>query len=310
MFRRLLVLIVIVLGLLACSDDANPPNPGLQVVATTNILADVVGDLVGEHGSVEALMEAGVDPHDFTPSAEQAASLRSADLVVANGLGLEEGLADMLESAAQDGAIVMELAPRLDPLPLEHHAEEATPGDDHDHEKGDPHFVLDPLRVADAVDIVASTLTETEPSVSWRERADRMRSELEQLHRDIEEQLSSIPPARRKLVTSHDSLRYFADRYDFEVVGTVIPGGSTLAEPSASDLAELADLLRREGVTAIFADTSSPVRLAETVAAEIGGGVEVYHLYTESVGPEGSEASTYAGMMRANAATIAAALGS
>ena len=109
-------------------------------------------------------------------------------------------------------------------------------------------------------------------------------------------------------MTNHDVFGYFADRYGFEVLGAVIPGGSTLAEPSASDLADLAALMVARHVPAVFADASSPARLAEALAAE-GADVTVVELYTESLGPAGSAGDTYIGMMRTNAERIAAALG-
>lgn len=281
----------------------------MQVVATTNVLADVVTDLVGDSGSVRALMGPGDDPHEFSPSAEETALLRSADVVVANGLGLEASLADSLAAAEEDGATVVELAAEVDPLEfgLSHDDHEADHEDDH--EDYDPHFTLDPLRMADAMEVVAHALSEQDGSVAWEDRAADVRSDLEGLHRELEEQLSVVPPERRNLVTNHHALGYFADRYDFDVIGTVIPGGGTLAEPSASDLADLADLLSREGITAVFADTTVSTDLAETLAAEVGADVEVLRLYTGSLGPDGSGAETYAGMMRVNASTIAAALG-
>lgn len=310
---RTVILVALVLAVAACSTDTSGDGEGVEVVVTTSILADVVADLVGEHGSVAALMEPGTDPHEFTPSAEQASLLRSADLVVANGLGLEAGLTDMLETAADDGANVVELADQVDPLPFggsAHEDEADEHGGAEDHGDYDPHFFLDPLRMAEAMEVVADALSQQHPSVDWDTEVTAIRTDLESLHREITEELAAVPADRRKLVTNHDALGYFADRYDFEVVGTVIPGGSTMAEPSASDLAELADLLRREGVNAVFADTTSPTRLAETLAAEVGGDVEVHALYTGSLGPEGSGTETYAGVMRANAATIAGALGS
>src|SRR5690606_37328543 len=140
--------------------------------------------------------------------------------------------------------------------------------------------------------VAAGTLSEEDPSVDWEAEATAVGTDLESLHREIAEELAAVPADRRKLVTNHDALGYFADRYEFEVVGTVIPGGSTMAEPSASDLAELADLLRREGIAAVFADTASSTRLAETLAAEVGEKVEGHPLYTGSLGPEGSGAET------------------
>lgn len=310
---KTVVLVALVLAVAACSTDGSGDGEGVEVVVTTGLIADVVADLVGENGSVTALMEPGTDPHEFTPSAAQASLLRSADLVVANGLGLEGGLTDMLETAADEGTNVVELAEQVDPLPFggaAHEDEADENGDAHDHGDYDPHFFLDPLRMAAAMEVVAGALSEEEPSVDWDAAATAVRTDLESLHREISEELAAVPADRRTLVTNHDALGYFADRYDFEVVGTVIPGGSTMAEPSASDLAELADLLRREGVNAVFADTTASTRLAETLAAEVGADVEVHPLYTGSLGPEGSGAETYAGVMRTNAATIAGALGS
>lgn len=316
MIQRCAAVVALLVGLGACASDGTPEDPGMEVVATTSVLADVVADLVGESGSVQALMEPGDDPHEFSPSAEETALLRSADLVVANGYGLEANLTDSLQAAEEDGTAVVELAAEVHPLEFglsaDEHQDDVDHGEDegHDHGEYDPHFTLDPLRMADAMEVVAEALSEQDESVAWQERAADIRSDLEALHRELEEELSVVPPERRRLVTNHHALAYFADRYDFEVIGTVIPGGGTHAEPSASGLAALAELLRREGITAVFAETTVSTDLAETLASEVGEDVEVHRLYTGSLGPDGSEADTYAGMMRANAATIASVLGS
>lgn len=306
--------------------DATDQEGGITVVATTGILGDLVDAVLGDDGEVEVLMPAGADPHDFTASAAQASLLRSADLVVANGLGLESGMIDVLEAAEADGSNVLELAGRLDPLPFgagsdhdheeeEHEGEEHEgeheeehEGDDHGHTGDDPHFWLDPLRVADAVDLIAAALHEIEPNHEWEERADEYRSQIEELHAEIEATLEPIPAEHRKLVTNHDAFGYFADRYDFEVLATVIPGGSTMAEPSAAELGELVEILEHEDIRAVFADTSAPATLAEAAAAELGDTVEVYQLYTESLGTDDA-VDDYQAMMLANAGIIAGALG-
>nr|MCU0281452.1 metal ABC transporter substrate-binding protein [Acidimicrobiia bacterium] len=128
------------------------------------------------------------------------------------------------------------------------------------------------------------------------------------LDAEIEASLAAVPPEQRKLLTNHHALGYFADRYGFEVIGAIIPGGSTLAAPSPADLAELVDLLRQAGVRAIFAETTQSADLAEALAAELGGQVAVVSLYTGSLGEAGSGADTYIGMQRSNAERIAAAL--
>jgi zinc/manganese transport system substrate-binding protein len=123
----------------------------------------------------------------------------------------------------------------------------------------------------------------------------------------VEQLLAAVPPERRVLVTNHDVFGYFAERYGFEVLGAVIPAGSTLAEPSAHDLDDLATLIEQAGVPAVFADTSAPSRLADALAGE-GTDVEVVELYSESLGEPGSEGATYIGMVRTNARRIADAL--
>nr|MBO2498272.1 zinc ABC transporter substrate-binding protein [Acidimicrobiia bacterium] len=303
--RRLAVALLAVLS--ACAGAAGDDADGVTVVATTSILGDVVSQVAGRTAEVVVLMEPGVDPHDFSPSARQVAAIESADLVVANGLRLEEGLAGTLAAAAEDGTRVLELAPLADPIPFggSHHHEH----DGHDHEGDDPHFYMDPTRVAGAVEAIATELAAIDPATDWESPAGAYIDELERLDREIEELLQPIPEERRKLVTNHDALGYFADRYGFEVVATIVPGGSTLGEPSAAELSALAALIRREGIPAIFAETTAPAALADALAREVGEEVRVYTLYTGSLGAPGSGADTYVGMMRHNARTIAEALG-
>ncbi|MGH8873822.1 MAG: metal ABC transporter substrate-binding protein, partial [Acidimicrobiia bacterium] len=204
----------------------------LLVVATTSILGDVVANVLGDAGRVEVLMPIGTDAHDFQPSAQQVALIGEADLVVANGLGLEEGLVGVLEAAQAEGGNVLELADLLDPIPFaeEHddHAEEETEHDDeegdHGHGDEDPHFWFDPVRVAEAARIVAHRLAELDEGGSadqWDERAEAYAAEI----LAIDDQIRALldPILNRRLVTNHDVLGYFADRYDFEVIGVVIP---------------------------------------------------------------------------------------
>lgn len=295
----------------------------LQIVATTTILGDVVRHITDSDAEVTTLVPIGADPHDYTPSARQVAAIQDADLVVANGLGLEEGLDDVLDAAERDGARVLRLAPLLDPLPFSdpgshsgHDDENADPdedGDPADHEDEghgdlDPHVWLDPVRMADGAVLIGQALAEIDAEVAWVARAETHARRLTAVDGAIAETLSVVPSNRRKLVTNHDALGYFAARYDFEVVGVVVPGGSTLAEPSSAALAELVATIRTEGVPAIFAETTEPAALAEAVAGEVDGDVAVVELYTGSLGGVDSGAATYVGMMLTNAERIAAAL--
>lgn len=287
---------------------ADPSGEPLMVVATTSVLGDVVRNIVGDAATVEVIMGIGADPHDFEASAQQVAAIQGADLVVANGLGLEEGLIDIIETAEAEGKPVIELADLLDPIPFtegEDHSDEGEQG----HGDQDPHFWQDPSRMATAVDLIADQLTAIDGSIDWHVRADAYAAELTALDAEIEVLLAGIADDQRTIVTNHEAFGYFADRYRFEVIGTVIPGGSTLAEPSAADLADLVGEIEEEGVTAIFAENTNPSALAEAVAGELGTEIGVYELYSDSLGEPGSPAGTYIGMIRANAETVAAALG-
>jgi zinc/manganese transport system substrate-binding protein len=302
--RRLpLIAAVAAAGLLAaaCGDDGGAAGGGKPTIAvTTPLLGDVVAGLTGDLAAVEVIMPPGADPHEFQPSARQVAAARDADLLVANGGGFEPGLDDTITGAGDDGTAVFEALDHVTPLP-----------DDDDAEGVDPHFFTDPARMAEAADALAGVLADEVAALDtpeFREHAAGYVADLRALDTEIESTLAAVPPERRKLVTNHDVFAYFADRYGFEVVGAVIPSTTTQAQPSAGRLDELAATVVAEGVPAIFADTSSPAALADALADEVGGDVEVVELYSESPGPEGSGADTYPGMMRTDATRIAAAL--
>ena len=313
---RIKLLVGLVLVIAACGEaDADGPqagaeDSGLLVVATTNILGDVVGEIVGDAGRVEVIVGPGVDPHDFQPSAADAELLRTADLVVANGLGLEGDLVDVIEAAEGDGANVVEIADQLDPIPFAEDAHEEEEEDEHGDE--DPHVWQDPVRMIDGLGLIAAALTELDtdhPAGGWQERADAYAAEIQAVHETNETVLAAVPEERRKLVTNHEAFGYFADRYGFEIVGTVIPGGSTLAEPSAADLADLVHEIEEEGVPAIFVENTDPGRLAEVLSAELGGEIGVFELFSDSLGEPGSGADTYLGLIESNARIVAEALG-
>jgi zinc/manganese transport system substrate-binding protein len=290
------------LAVVACGDDGGGSAGGddrAAIVVTTPILGDVVENLAGGMAEIEVIMPAGIDPHEFQPSARQAASVRDADVLVANGGGFEAGLEDTIDAAADDGVTVFEAVDHVEPLAAPEHA------DDHD-----PHFFTDPARMATAAEALAEVLAAEVPALDdpeFRDHAAAYVTELRALDAEVAAILEPVPPERRKLVTDHDVFTYFADRYDFEVVGAVIPSTTTQASPSAGDIDDLAAVIEREGVPAVFANTSSPADLADTLAAEVGD-VEVVSLFSESLGDEASGAGTYVGMVRTNATRIADAL--
>ena len=156
--------------------------------------------------------------------------------------------------------------------------------------------------------MIAEALTEIDPSGDWMARAEAYAATLTELDAEIQDILAPIPHENRVLITNHDSLGYFADRYEFEVIGVVIPGGSTLADPSSAELAALVEEIVEEGVKVIFAETIDSTALAEAVAAEAGTDVAVVTLHTGSLGEPGTETDNIVGMLRSNALRIAEAL--
>lgn len=310
--RSRVIVIVLMLGVSigACAGPTGSGSTGrTSVVATTTILGDVVSNVVGSDADVEVLVPIGSDPHDFQASARQVAAVNEADLVVANGLGLEEVLADILQAAADDGVQVLSVAPELDPIAYATHGAGSSGSEADQHREQDPHVWMDPLRMARAAELIAERLSEISPGVDWRGRASAYAEELARTDLAVAELLSSIPVSERKLVTNHDSLGYFADRYGFEVIGVVIPGGSTMGEPSSEALARLIEVVRKEDVRVLFGETTQPNALAVAVAEEIGRDVEVMELFSGSLGEPGSGAETLIDMLTTNAKRIADALG-
>ena len=268
----------------------------ILIVATTGILGDIASNIAGDQARVEILVPVGADPHDYQATSGQVALMLSADLVVANGLGLEESLSDALDTIVLDGANLLEVAPELDPQPISSGS------------SLDPHFWLDPLRVAGAAQLIAGALRSLAPEVDWSSSASQYTTELLTLDEEIQATLGAVAAQDRRLVTNHDSLGYFASRYDFEVVGVAIPGGSTMADSSSAAVAALVETLETERLGAIFAETTESSALVEAVAADIGWPVEIVLLHTGSLGPSGSGADTLVDMLRTNAQLISAAL--
>ena len=306
-----------VLGLLAsCGSDSKdttsstvPDSNRPLVIATTPILGDLVRQVGGDQVNVEVLIPLGADPHDFEPAAAQAARLRDASLIVANGLGLEERLESALDGAQKDGVPVFDVGEELDPLSItsadekEGHAEEEADG----HGSEDPHVWLDPERMATAASLVATQLATTTglDAAPFQQRAATYADAAFAAEAEARALLAKLPADQRKLITNHDALEYFAQRFNLEVIGTVIPGGSTLAEPSAADLSKLVALIKANNVKAIFSESTVSSKLIESLAREVGSQVSVVELSTDTLGKPGSPTATYPGLIVTTARLIA-----
>lgn len=279
------------IGLVGCAvTDAERPS----VYVTTNILGDVVSEIVGDRLEVVTLMAPGADPHSFELSAQQAAGLRDAELIVANGLGLEEGLAQHVEAASVEGVPVVEVGDHVEVLEYAAGA------------GADPHFWTDPAQMILAVDALAPTLADLagDGRVDVLEAAAEYRERLTMLDEQMAASFAQIPAEHRALVTNHHVFGYLARRYDVTLLGAAIPGGTTLAAPSAADLEELVEAIESSGVRTIFAESSQPDRLVQVLADEADRDVAVVELITESLAPPGEPGDTYLDMMRVNTARI------
>jgi len=308
---------------------AGSPSPALSIVVSTTVLGGVVSDIArcaeGDDQAVTVVMPVGVDPHDFQPSSAQVASMVAADLVIVNGLGLEEGLLPALDSIGSDGARVLEIGELIDPLPFgaeaeehsedehhddhadEDHSESGAEEDDHAHGAYDPHFWMDMDRMAAAARLIGEEV-ETFGAEGYSACGEEVAASIEAAEQELLDTLAGVPDARRILVTDHDALSYFAESFGFRVIGVVIPGGSTLGEPNSQELAALVSVIQDQDVPAIFGDATLSNEILEILAAEAGRDVQVVSLFIGSLGGPDSGATSYEEMMMTNADRIAQAL--
>jgi zinc/manganese transport system substrate-binding protein len=221
----------------------------------------------------------------------------------------------VLESLETDGVNVLHVAERVDPLAFaEDHSDDHgddhsdEPADEHEHGDFDPHFWFDMERMATAAKLIGSELASATGVSDYEDCGVSVATDIRSAEAAVVAALQVIPAESRILVTDHDAFGYFADRYDFHVAGVVIPGGSTLSDPSSRELAELVEVIERENVPAIFANTATGSDVVASLAAEVGRDITVVPLFVGSLGGPGSGAEDYISMMALNAALIADAL--
>ncbi len=296
----LILLVILAITLAACGSQPEPApaQEGLVILAAESFLADIVQNVVGSQALVEILVPAGSDPHSFQATPQDIGRIEIADLFVVNGGGLEEWL-DPLMGDGFDTVIVV-ASEGLEPVVREHQEL-----DTHGHEEGDPHFWLDPTNVIQYVRNIQEALSKADPAGEsvYAQNASNYIRQLEELDKWIMEQTAQIAPEGKILVTNHESLGYYADRYGFTVAGSVIPSVSSGATTSAADLSALVDKIKEFGIKAIFIETGANPNLANQIARETGITV-VDDIYTHSLtGPDGN-APTYLEMMKYNTSRI------
>jgi zinc/manganese transport system substrate-binding protein/manganese/iron transport system substrate-binding protein len=271
--------------------DGDGGGGGLRVVATTTQVADLAANVGGDRVQVTSLLKPGIDAHDYEPSPADIDAIARADLVVQNGVGLEEWLGDTIKSSGFTGPVV-----------------DASQGVRLRQAEGgaDPHIWQDPGNAQRMAANIERGLAAAEPAdaTAFAANLAAYTKELEALDAEVERQIDSL--ANKKVVTNHDAFGYYLDRYGLELVGSVIPSFDTSAELSGRDIRDLVAKIKATGVKAIFSETSLPPRAAETIGREAGVRVVVGEdaLYGDALGPPGSDGDTYLKMIRHNTATI------
>lgn len=272
----------------------NEADSRTRVVATTTQIGALVREVAGDRVDLTVLLAAGADAHDYEPSPKAVAQIKDAKVVLMNGIGLDEWLNGIVGGAGAKQVVVV-----TDGIVVR------DGGDGH----GDPHVWHDPDNVKIMVENIVAALSKADPgqAETFRANGDAYNAKLDAVDAQIRQLIDSIPPGNRKVVTNHDSFGYFFDHYGLEFVGAIIPGTSKDAQPSAKDLAALTDLIKTEGVKAIFAEEEVDPGVARQLAADTGVTI-VTGLYADSLGPPGSGAETVDGMLLWNATKIAEAL--
>lgn len=279
--------------LAGCAQAGPTASPGtLQVLATTTVFADIVGQVGGSRITVSSIVPPGVGPEDYEPRTGDSRKLADTQLIVSNGVGLDDFLDGLLTSTAAqaDRLVLGEGIPTIE-----------TEGEPN------PHFWLDPsLVIAHYLPKIVAKLSELDPAgkTSFEQNAAAYGSQLEDLDVTLKAKVAAIPEAKRKLVTFHDAFPYFARHFGFEMVGVIVENVGQ--DPSAGELAELVGKVRAAGVKAVFSEAQFSPKLAETLAGEAGVERVVTTLYNDALGDP--PADSYIGMMRWNVDQVVDAL--
>jgi ABC-type Zn uptake system ZnuABC Zn-binding protein ZnuA len=285
-FFALVLSLIFVLS--ACSSPESDSD-SIKIVVSTSIIADVAEQISGGIFEMVVLLPAGVDPHGYQPAPQDIAAITDAEIVLINGYGLEEFLNSILDVNLLNKKII-------------------TVSEGVEINSGDPHVWMDPANVMIWVENIADAFVILKPDMEneIRANAEEYVQQLQELDAWIMGSVGQIPEQNRVLVSDHLSLGYFANRYGFEQAGTITQSASSLAEPSASELADLIDLIREMNLPAIFIGQESNPDLAERLTTDLE--IKMIELFIGSLSPEDGPAGSYLDMMRFNVEAITSAL--
>ena len=241
----------------------------LPVIAVTySVIGDIVSQLVGDNATVNVVIPDGQDPHDFQPSAKDIETINNAALVVSNGLEFEEGLEEVLENIAKSGGNIFMVGEHITVRKIDDGDDH---GDDHHdddkHADGDPHLWLSPATMLEMLPALTTALSEA-VGADLSAEATALTTKLQDLDGQVESIINSLGECN--LVSGHDEMGYFADRYGCNVIGAIIPSFTTTSEATAGELAELKLLVEQYKVRAIFTGLGTSPDTANQLAKELG----------------------------------------
>jgi len=278
-----MIITLLLLGTLSCQPSATSTKK--SIVVTYSILGSIVKELVGDKATVTVSIPNGLDPHEWEPSAKDIETINKADLVIENGLGLEQGLKKTLEAARSNGVRFFTVS---DYIEVRHVGPgEGIPSGNPDQAIGapDPHLWTDPLSVKNAISALATEL-KGDFNLDVTSQAQSLESQIDSLNTEIANIVAAIHQEERKLVTGHESMGYFAQRYGLKLVGVIIPSLSSQAEVSAADLAALKLAIQENHVKAIFTELGTSPVVAKAIGEETV--VKVVELTTHALPSDGS----------------------
>ncbi len=293
------ILTLAALFLTACGPAPKSSDSGLNILASTTVLADIARNVTGDRVKVASLLPIGADPHAYQAAPADVAKITESKVLILNGVGYEHFIGPLLDAQrAGDERLVITASDGLNQHTMEEDGSQV----------GDPHMWLDPTRVIKYVENIRTGLIQADPDGKeiYTANADAYIAQLKDLDAWIVEQVNTIPPERRLLVTNHEALGYFSEHYGFEVVDTILPSFSSEASASAQEIVTAIESVKSSGARAIFLDEAENPDLADQIASETGI-IIVDDLHLESL-TDGAPAGTYLDMMKYNVTRIVDAL--
>lgn len=294
--QRFVILLFLIVILSSCAQPIAPQSAqtgDLVVLATTTVLADIARNVAGDRVSVDSLIPFGMDPHSYQPIPADVVKISKSTVMIVNGLEYEQFLSPLLQSAGGQ-RLMITASSGLEPRQMQEAGRTVT----------DPHMWLDPNRVVKYVENIRDGLSQADPgrAETYKSNAHAYIAKLKDLDSWIKDQVKQIPPQQRLLVTNHESLGYFSERYGFTIIGEILQSVSSIASPSAQQIALLIDQIKKNHAPAVFLDASDNPELAKQIAEDTDVNV-VTDLHLESL-TNGAPAGTYIDMMKYNVTEI------